>query len=67
MTFKLDECNWDIPPLGIHGVGLLMRPAPLEHIRVLAMGVVKPANDDEEFYRMTVCFTEYPLPPAQPQ
>ena len=39
-------------PLGASGVGWLMHPAPLEHIRVLAMGVVKPANDDKEFWRL---------------
>ena len=40
-------------PLGPHGVGFAMRDEnnPLDDIRVLAMGVVKHANDDAEFYR----------------
>ena len=40
-------------PLGPHGVGFAMLDAdnPLSDIRVIAMGVVKPANDDVEFYR----------------
>ena len=41
----------NVPPVGPHGVGWALR-APFEHIRVIAMGVVKPANDDEEFWRM---------------
>ena len=43
-----------VPPLNRHGVGWIFIT---EHdrscdIRVIAMGVVKPANDDEEFYRL---------------
>ena len=42
----------NVPPVGPHGVGWAMRTVLLEHIRVIAMGVVKPANDDEEFWRL---------------
>ena len=41
------------PPLGSHGVGWARKTlADAPDIRVLAMGVVKPANDDEEFWRL---------------
>ena len=38
-------------PFGPHGVGWAFLDSEGQRpIRVIAMGVVKPANDDEEFY-----------------
>ena len=42
----------DVPPIGRHGVGWIWRDQSPVQIRVVTMGVVKPANDDAEFWRL---------------